>query len=48
MKSALRSMSNAKLQKLERKYSETPRNPFSYELARRERKNWKRAAKEGR
>ena len=47
MKSALRSMSNKKLLKLETKYSDTPRNPFSFELARRARKNWKRDMKEG-
>jgi len=42
MKSALRSMSTTKLLKLERKYADTPRNPFSFELARRARKNFKR------
>ena len=47
MKSALRSMSNKKLLKLETKYSDTPRNPFSLELARRASKNWKRDMKEG-
>ena len=45
MKSALRSMSNAKLRELEREYSDTPRNPFSFELARRARKNFKLAAR---
>ena len=42
MKSALRSMSNKELEKLERKYSNTPRNPFSFELLRRSRKNFRR------
>lgn len=42
MKSALRSMSTTKLSELERKYADTPRNPFSFELARRNRKNWRR------
>jgi hypothetical protein len=35
-------MSTTKLLELERKYAETPRNPFSFELARRARKNFKR------